>query len=130
MSEEPQAAPAPEKAMLPEAILLQKQIKAEVAAQAGSVRGRIIDVMVEEELKNRASILLKALDKRKTLVKEISAFKPSYQRKGNGEKEAVWPEDVFVKKEAAEKKLEKFDKIFDEAIANPSQEVFDKLSKQ
>lgn len=124
----PEEAPKP---ALPEAVNLQNSVKERLdESERGdrSVRERVVEALVEEELERRAGVLSAALVRRKDAEAALRKIKPDQTTfAADGTETSVFSKEKFQERKKAQERLTKLDAAIDKVIAEPSAEAYKKL---
>lgn len=117
----------------PEAITLQNQVKLSIinADKAGTIRTRVVDTLVEEEIDHRAGLLTKALAKRKAQAKELNKIRPdqcAFNSDGTPAFEH-FSKPKLQERQKATQNLAKIDKAIDAAILRADYEGVKKIAE-
>lgn len=103
-------------------------VKAEVKTGNEQVSKRVVSALVEQELERRTQLVLKALEKKETLEKELVKFKPdvvSYKEDNTVASESWSKANLDNKKKTADS-LAKIDAAIEAAVSGND---YDKLAK-
>ncbi len=117
----------------PVAIELQNDVKTTIQSheKSGTIRKRVVDTLVEEEVSYRADLLTKALAKRKAQAKELDKIKPdqcSFNVDGTLAFEN-WTKAKLTERQKSMKDLAKIDKAINTAVNNADYEGVKKIAQ-
>lgn len=117
----------------PEALKLMDDVKAEVAGkeETGSIRKRVVEVLVEEEVSTRADLLTKALSKRKAQAMELNKIRPdqcTFNEDGSPAQQK-WSKAKLGERDKVQKVLSKIDKVINAAVLNADYEGLKKIAQ-
>jgi hypothetical protein len=94
-------------------------VKDLIAKSGPDVRDRVVQHLVKKSLEERADLILKGLDKRKSLLAEKQKAKPDIKSRGpDGKLEERFSEAKWKEKSDLEEKLKKLDKALEEALGD------------
>ena len=117
----------------PEAIKLQNDVNEAIKGtqEAGLIRKRVVDTLVEEEVTNRADLLTKALAKRKAQAKELNKIRPDHCtfNEDGSPAQQQWSKAKLGERTKAEGVLAKIDKAINAAVNNADYEGLKKIAQ-
>lgn len=98
---------------------LSREVKDLISASGPAVRDRVKDHLVKKAIEERADLILKGLDKRNTLLKDVQKCKPDMKSicPQTGAKTEHFSEAKWKEKKDAEDKLSKLNKALEEAFS-------------
>jgi hypothetical protein len=97
--------------------ILLGEVKELVAKSGGTVRSKVVQHLVDTQIEERANCILKGLDKRNVLVKDLQKCRPDQKlRTQDGKIEERFSDQKWKEKIDLEDKLKKLDKALEEAF--------------
>lgn len=117
----------------PEAVKLQEDVKEAIKdrQQAGVIRKRVVEALVEEEVTSRAELLTKALAKRKAQAKELDKIRPDnvgHNVDGSKAFEA-FSKTKLVERQKVQKVLSKIDNAINAAVNRADYDGLKKITQ-
>ena len=115
---------------VPAAVAIRIDVKGKVeeAQKAGTIRGRVVDQLVEEEISKRADLLAKVFAVREQTNRDLDKIRPdqvSYNDKGEKVSE-FFSKAKFEERKKATERLGKIDKALDKALNEANYEELKK----
>lgn len=98
---------------------LAKEVKDLVAASGPEVRSRVKEHLVKKAIDERADLVLKGLEKRNSIAKDLQKCKPDQKYVlPDGKKEERWSEAKWKEKTDLEDKMRKLNSALEEALSD------------
>ncbi len=109
--------------------VLKNKIKENIKNSTQTVYNTVVDVLVKKEVDSRVELIMKALDKKEVLEKEVLAIKPDnvmYNEDGTVASQNYTKQNLDNKKDK-ERKLKEFSEALEKALVDGEYEKLTKM---
>ena len=110
-----------------DAISIRDAVAAKIAASNDTVHDRIIDILTTKEVERRVDGILKALEERDKLDKELRKIKPDVQtfNEDGSVKDSAYSKGKLDERKKVTERLSKVETAINEALAGNYKKIFE-----